>query len=179
MDLKIAILTYLPLWLFAAIFLYFVSQSSHKYLLQFHKTPFFKFLRVLTIALLIKLGYFYFFGDPLLHKYLKDIADFIPLPIVLGVFWEDVTTSLPLVLLEKYYANKSWFKYLKWPLLFMTMVGFGSGHLYQGAYMAMILSLYVPLGMAIGKKYGFGTLMACHILYDFLTLLLMRLVSIL
>jgi hypothetical protein len=99
------------------------------------------------------------------------LVHFIPWQTTLGVFWEDAVHALPLVLLGKMFANKTWYKIAKWPLLAAVMCSFGAGHLYQGVLAACMLSFYIPFSMKMGEKHGFGTVMLCHMMYDLITLL--------
>ena len=91
------------------------------------------------------------------------------------VFWEDCFYALPI-----YYA----FKYLnKWPAWIFAIIlsaHFGAGHVYQGVGTAIFLSIY-PIFIAnkFGVKYGFGTVMVCHILYDMFTFYAVHLAPIL
>lgn len=115
------------------------------------------------------------------------------------VFWEDAFYVLPLYLIYKvekgYYFNiKYWGQSVKqigsrfkipWlakkvktihfqPILLaaalVLSINFALGHMYQG-WGGVVVTFFYPffISFRYGKKVGFGTVMACHILYDFIT----------
>jgi hypothetical protein len=82
---------------------------------------------------------------------------------LLLVWWEDVLFSL----LSIYYAEKFLPKWVFVPLAVITSLVFGMGHLYQGWFAVLALSFYPYfVSYKCGKKYGYGTVMICHVLYD-------------
>jgi hypothetical protein len=94
----------------------------------------------------------------------------IPLGATAFVWWEDAMNSLPLILFRKLIGVSKWTRPIHWLLTFLFMFEFSTGHLYQGLLPAAILSLYIPFSIKMGEKYGIGTVMICHCLYDFITL---------
>jgi hypothetical protein len=82
---------------------------------------------------------------------------------LLLVWWEDVLFSL----LSIFYAEKFLPKWVFVPVAVSVSIVFGLGHLYQGPLAVLVLSFY-PYFMSYkyGKKYGYGTVMICHVLYD-------------
>ena len=81
------------------------------------------------------------------------------------VFWEDAFFVLPIVYLRKRF---NWWV-CALPAAALT-VYFGFGHAYQGTAAIYITALYPMLvSYRYGIKVGFGTIMICHILYDFIT----------
>lgn len=86
------------------------------------------------------------------------------------VFWEDFFFGVSLYFIHKY-MNGPITKYIKWALTVIISVLFGLGHAYQGMQVVVITSL-LPYFIVLkyGQKYGFGTTMVCHILYDNITL---------
>ena len=81
------------------------------------------------------------------------------------VFWEDAFFVLPMILA---------FKYLKKSIAILVAITlsliFAHGHLYQGYIAVAITSLYPYfISYKYSKKFGMGTVMVCHILYDFIT----------
>jgi hypothetical protein len=81
------------------------------------------------------------------------------------VFWEDAFYVLPIFLAHKYLRPL-----FAWIITIFLSVYFGAGHVYQGLLVAGITMLYPYfLSYKFGKKYGFGTVMVCHILYDYVT----------
>ena len=85
------------------------------------------------------------------------------------VFWEDMAFALPFVFLKRlpYVGNK-----YVWSVLFLvSSVLFALGHTYQGNTWATITVIYPwYVSYRYGMKYGFGTVMICHMLYDFITI---------
>jgi len=93
-----------------------------------------------------------------------DLFDF---PLLFFVFWEDMFFVFPSLLL--YHLTKN--KYLVAPVMLVSSIIFAIGHLYQGVMAPIILLGYVPAMFYFGRKYGLGTVMACHVAYDVLTYL--------
>lgn len=106
----------------------------------------------------------------------------VPLPPVgemwtLGlVFWEDFFFAIPIYYICKHMKNK-WFKFV---LILLISTIFGLGHIYQGWGAAFVLAL-MPYFVTYhyGKKYGFGTTMIGHIMYDVSTIMLAKLLPFL
>ena len=89
--------------------------------------------------------------------------------------WEDAFFSILGV-----YFFKDFLKLRKkfWiPIAIAFSVLFASGHVIYGLPWAT-MTLFFPyfLSYRYGKKYGYGTAMACHVLYDFTTILTVKLV---
>ena len=80
------------------------------------------------------------------------------------MFWEDCVFVLPIFLAFKYLHKK-------WAITIAIILSgiFGFGHLYQGETAVLITSIYPYIAYRYGLKYGFGTIMLCHILYDYFT----------
>lgn len=85
------------------------------------------------------------------------------------VFWEDMFFGVPLYFIHKYWNGKIT-RYLKWPVTIAMSLLFGLGHSYQG-WQGVALTSLLPffISKGYGEKYGFGTVMVCHILYDNIT----------
>jgi hypothetical protein len=80
------------------------------------------------------------------------------------VFWEDLFFGGSVFLICKF-INCKW---IKIPLIILVSLWFASGHVYQGYFAAALIGVYpFFISYKYGMKYGFGTIMACHILYDF------------
>jgi membrane protease YdiL (CAAX protease family) len=61
-------------------------------------------------------------------------------------------------------------RFLKFLMLVISSLTFAAGHLAYGPVWAGMLLIYVPfLSYRYGKKYGLGTVMVCHVLYDLFT----------
>jgi hypothetical protein len=95
-----------------------------------------------------------------------------PVPVsfwhFLFVFTEDMTYAFPI------YLAKDILKVRKWiwvSLATILSIEFASGHLYQGVFWAAITSIYpFFISYRYAKKTSFGTVMICHLLFDFITL---------
>lgn len=83
------------------------------------------------------------------------------------VFWEDCIFAIPLYYMKDRW---NWSKYIYIPLFMMSSVVFALGHIYQGewVFFPMLLVPYLAF-YKNGKKWGFGTVMVCHILFDMIT----------
>jgi hypothetical protein len=79
------------------------------------------------------------------------------------VWWEDAIFTLPLLILKyKNVSNK-----ILIPLMVMSSVAFASAHIYIDPWWAAFLLCYVYyFSYRNGLKYGLGTVMVCHVLYD-------------
>ena len=110
------------------------------------------------------------------NSFLSDMAGLSPatLPIELIylpvwhfflVWWEDAIFALPI-----YWLLKKCKKWIAIPLIIALSLYFGYGHLYQGWFAVGLLSIYPYfISYRYGKRVGFGTVMVCHVLYDFIT----------
>jgi len=94
----------------------------------------------------------------------------LPLGVTLFVGWEDMAHAVPIVLLRRFLGNSKWLIPARLIVLAAVMLEFGLGHRYQGNLAAAILSLYILVSIRYGVKVGFGTVMACHVMYDLATL---------
>src|SRR5690606_19924907 len=92
------------------------------------------------------------------------------------VFWEDAFFAIPI-----YYMKDKWkwSRYLWMPITAALSIAFGVGHMYQFE-MAFFAALLIPylFFYKYGVKYGFGTTMICHILFDMFTIITFRLLSV-
>lgn len=164
-----------PYWILGGLMFYAVKKSEYKDLLAFNLKAFLKFF-----AFLIALCVYRFFMIKLnLHHKLSvhqlDVIKQIPLTSCLFVGWEDLCHSLPIVILKKMLPDKKWANAILFIFSGIITASFGIGHLYQGIFSAMLLSLYIPFGVNFIQKRGASTLMAGHVSYDFLTLLTVKL----
>ena len=82
------------------------------------------------------------------------------------VFWEDAFYVIPMFLAVK--LLKKWYLYT--PIIALLSIDFALGHQYQGNHAVFITALYpFFISYRFGKKYGLGTIMICHVIYDFIT----------
>jgi len=85
------------------------------------------------------------------------------------VFWEDAFFAIPMYyMIDKW----KWKEYIWLPIVGFLSIRFGIGHMYQFemAYFAALIIPYLFF-YRYGKKYGFGTSMTCHILFDMITII--------
>ena len=88
------------------------------------------------------------------------------------VFWEDMFFAVPIFYIWKY-MNRTWLQIL---LTVLISVVFGYGHAYQGTS-GIVMASFLPyfVSYRFGKKYGFGTCMLGHIMYDVSSVYLIKL----
>lgn len=86
---------------------------------------------------------------------------------ILFVFWEDLFFAYPIIIVENYINNK----YLRNLLIFAISFMFMMGHTYQG--LRGLITIVIPYFVMakVGKKYGLGTSMVGHVMYDLFTVL--------
>lgn len=166
--------TMLPYWILGAFIIWATANSKWKDLVRVEGKPILSFLKFLGILTLYRIFMFKMFPNLEVLKQAATNISLIPWPMTLTVFWEDAAHGLPLVLLQRFIGTKKW----TWPIhglvTVMMMLEFGMGHVYQGLLAAIMLSFYVPYSTRLGKKYGFGTVMVCHVLFDLVTILTMK-----
>jgi len=174
MDFKTIAEAMYPYWILGTIVIGLVIAAGQKNLLRFELKPILKWMAFLVgitawrYAMVKMLGT-ETLGDP------NAGANMLPWTASLTVFWEDACHGLPLLVLRNLIGTKKWWaKAINYPLLLLTMFEFGAGHLYQGLFASILLSMYVPYSIRCGKKYGFGTVILCHMLYDATTMLFIK-----
>jgi hypothetical protein len=129
-----------------------------------------KFISIMVAITLIRWSVMSFSGVNA-----NEITLSIPMHWFLFVLWEDAVFSLPIYWLKDKFKVS---RYIWVPLVISSSVYFAIGHLYQGqsGWITIILPYFA--GYKLGKKYGFGTTMACHVLYDIFTFLCVKLAPI-
>ena len=86
---------------------------------------------------------------------------------MIWVFWEDAFFAMPIYFFKDYLKSH---KYVWVTVAVLLSLWFGSLHVYQGYFAAAVISVYpFFLSYKFGAKHGFGTVMACHIIYDITT----------
>lgn len=133
-----------------------------------------QFTAFLVILAMFRLLQYQFLLDMGIMKVLPTLPPMIDMQKwTLGlVFWEDMFFGVPLFYIWKY-MNRTWLKVL---LTVMISLVFGYGHAYQGmsgVVWASFLPYFVSYGF--GKKYGYGTCMLGHVMYDVSTVYLIKL----
>ena len=163
-----------PCWMLGIFMIYCTWKSQHKDLLRVEVKPLLKFMRILAIIAVCRFFMFKFFLPAASLESAKAMAHMIPLPALLGTFWEDAAHSMPLVIAGLMFGTKKWYGVLSKIALVVVSLSFGSGHIYQGLLPAIAICFYIPVAMKLGKQYGFGTVMISHILYDLSTIISIR-----
>lgn len=163
-----------PCWLMGIIVIICVISSGKKELLRVDRTALKKWVIFLLWTITLRFIFCKLFLSPAVAKSLSKQSDFMPWMAPITVFWEDMMHGLPLLILKEYLQNAKWKTWLYRAILMIFMFEFGLGHLYQGVMASVILSMYVPWSINLGKKYGFGTVMLGHIIYDSFTLFFIR-----
>lgn len=164
----------IPFWFFGLFMVYSTIYSGNKDLLRFESKPFAKWLVFIFFLSLYRMCIFHFFSDHELIRAQTQAVTQIPWQAAFTVFWEDMSFVVPLVLLSRMLPKKRWAEAVKVIALIFMMVSFGSGHIYQGWFSALLLSFYVPVSLGRGQKVGFGTIILCHMAYYLSTMLAIR-----
>ena len=169
MDVKQVADGLIPAWCMGIWMMYLIWNSDHKDLLRVSKTGLMKFAKILLTITIFRVFYISVIAPDEVLVGMRSIGDMIPWQTLFGVFWEDMCHAVPLVLLGTMIQGKKWLKPLYMMLIAAISVSFGLGHSYEGLQSVVMMTAYVPITMRLGKKYGFGTIMLCHIAYDLLT----------
>lgn len=161
-----------PSWLLGFSILLAILFSEYKDLVAIKWPKVRRWIYIVSIITIIRFltMKFTMSGDQI-EAMIKQI-EWLPVGMIFLTPWEDLVHTVPIAITERFVGKKwSWIKY---PLIGLAMVAFGSGHLYQGALAACLLSLYVPITLHLGKKHGFGTVMLGHVIYDLATVSLIK-----
>lgn len=156
------------------IMLYLVKNSKYADVLRVDKKGLLNFAKWMAIITIFRIVVLRLLSPPGALESVRELTHMLPWQVTFGVFWEDMCHTVPLVILARMMAKKKWYKWISPALLVLVMFAFGSGHVYQGMLPAVALSFYIPVTMKLGKKYGFGTVMLCHMAYDLITLVSLR-----
>ena len=172
MDIKSAVLHYYPYWILGIIMVWATLRSEHRDLMEVKPKSLGKFLKTMAIVTMLRCIMMYFF-PPSLESAAPILQ--IPLWLTATVGWEDAVHTLPLAITARFLGDSKLAKVIQYALIGLVMFSFGLGHTYQGVFAACMISLYIPIVTNLGKKHGFGTVMLAHMMYDFITLLTVRL----
>jgi hypothetical protein len=126
-----------------------------------------RFLVFMTLATFVRLSVIELMTmlDPMSAPSLPRQLLEMPKILFATVWWEDGFYVLPIFLAYKY-CNK-YFAHL---IAILFSLHFGLGHAYQGTFGILVTSIYpVFISLKYGSKYGFGTVMISHVLYDYIT----------
>ncbi len=125
------------------------------------------FLAFLTVVTCIRIGYNSLFTLPseIMANAINEGRIFQPWSL-LRVWWEDCFFVLPIFFFSKTKISKTWFVFV----ILAYSIAFASGHLYAG-YLWAGITLFYPyfVSYRYGIRYGFGTVMVCHVIYDMVT----------
>lgn len=176
MDFKQMAEGLFPCWVLGLSMLYLVKNSKYADTLRVSKEGLWKFAKFLLFITAIRAVSMKFLTSPETAEGIRNTIGMIPWQGMLGVFWEDACNALALTILAKMLSKKEWFKYLYVPLMALMSLSFGSGHMYEGVGAVAMLTFYIPITMRLGKKYGFGTVMLCHMAYDLTTFFTFKIV---
>ena len=176
MDIKYFVTNMYPYWLLGIFVIFATIFAGYKNVVRVEKDAMIKWLRFLLIITFYRVILFKAFpNNPMLKDAIKNVTS-IPWQITPSVFWEDACHGMPLFFVQMWLGtDKLWKQVVHGLLLAMVMVEFGLGHVYQGIPAAIALSFYIPYSIKLGKKFGFGTVMIGHILFDLTTILTLKL----
>jgi hypothetical protein len=174
MDLKTMALSMLPFWLLGLFVVVMTILAGQKNVLRIEKPAIKKWLEFLLTLTIYRFVLFKLFPHFSLFTEAQKNISTIPWQLTLLVFWEDATHSLPLFFLKRWIGERKWLKPLYFACLALVMVEFGLSHLYQGLGACLLLSFYIPYSIKAGEKYGFGTTMVAHTLFDLVTVLTLK-----
>jgi hypothetical protein len=165
-----------PMWFMGGTVAMLALSSSHSDLLRVTPSALKNWAKILVFITIFRLLSYIVFGanHSITSRHTMETIASIPLLITFTVPWEDFFCSLPVLLMDRIIKNKKLSKILQIVSTVILMVFFGSGHIYQGYLTAIFLSLYVPWSLKLGKEYGVGTVAICHVMYDFCTLLTVK-----
>jgi len=176
MDIKYWALNMYPFWLLGIFMILATVFAGYKEVVRVEKVALLKWLRFLCIITAYRVVLFKLFPNvTMLKEAVKNVTS-VPWQITPSVFWEDAAHTLPLFFIQMWLGtDKLWKRIVHYILLTMIMIEFGLGHVYQGIPAAIALSFYIPYSLKLGKKFGWGTIMIGHILFDLTTILTLKL----
>jgi hypothetical protein len=94
---------------------------------------------------------------------------------LLLVYWEDCIYAIPLYYLAKWLKGR--WKILWWAAALFSSYHFAIGHVYLGSPLWTAITFFYPVFISYryGIRYGFGTVMLAHIMYDMFTVITVKL----
>jgi len=145
------------------ILLLFMLKDPHTVRVQWNSVAtFVGFMVFLTFIRIAIMSFNYYHGGGVGMYFPTQVWTFALVP------WEDAFFVLPLVFLQKFKLTSKWF--IWYPAMIGMSIWFGMGHGYQGTSAIFITALYPYFASyRYGRKFGFGTVMCCHVIYDFMT----------
>lgn len=146
-------------WILGTLSLVYAHRINKKYIkIDFDAIK--SFLIFMLWLTAIRTVLFFFSGSPM-----EGLLSRINPLLMLGVFWEDAVFVLPLIILKD---EKNIPNILYYTLFAISTAVFTLGHSYQGT-IGLTSAIYIYFSAKYGRKYGFGTVMICHTLYDLIT----------
>lgn len=165
-----------PYWIMGAVLVFCTIQAGFKDVIRIQPKAVATFLLAMVWITVVRVIIFKFF--PQIQDFLpgdaKTLVNEIPLGGTGFVFWEDMSHTMPLLILFRYLNDSKIANFIKAFLTLLVMFAFGMGHTYQGYLAAFAISFYIPYTLKLGEKFGLGTVMVCHTLFDAITLLTLR-----
>lgn len=125
------------------------------------------FIAFMSVATFIRIAMYDYMhmADPSFIPRMHGELLYMPKILFSLVWWEDGFYVLPMFLAFKYLPKK-----YAITVAIALSVHFGMGHLYQGIEGVLVTACYPYwVGYRYGTKFGFGTVMVGHVLYDFIT----------
>lgn len=175
MTFKDVVLSMWQYWAMGGAMLAATAYAGYSEFIRVEKKAVVKFAMFMALVTLWRLISMTFLLKIPAMRHAAENVTIIPIPATLTVFWEDACHGLPLLLVQTALGmDKLYKKIINYVILAVVMFSFGSGHLYQGTAASLMLMLYIPYSIRFGKKYGFGTVMICHTLYDLLTIVTIK-----
>lgn len=160
-----------PCWALGILMLTLTWKSEYRNLIRVEPKGVLKFAKTLAMIIVLRMLMLKFIYPEAMVESARYMSHLIPWQSLLGTFWEDACHTLPLALAGCMWGASKWYPKLSKVALVLVALSFGSGHIYQGIVPAVAICFYIPVTLKLGKKYGFGTVMLCHIMYDLATLL--------
>lgn len=155
-----------PYWLLGIAMIIIVYFSKYREILHVNKRIVLKWATILLAVIPIKLALMYCLGKTDTYSEITLAIKTIPWQMTLFVFWEDACHTMPLYILDKMTSTNWFIRPVYYALFLAVMVSFASGHAYEGSFAMISMLFYVPGTMYLAKKYGFGSIMICHVIYD-------------
>lgn len=160
-----------PCWILGITIFFGIYFSKNKDLLRIDKKALLRWGKYLFFMTAVRIIFIILF-----RIHMQD--SIIPLATTGFVWWENLVFTIPLVILKRALPITKLSKILYFTCMLLSMFIFGSYHVYQGLFAATALSFYIPWDVKLGTKYGFGSTMILHCSYDFLTLSVIKAMSL-
>lgn len=169
---------YWPAWLFGILMYATARLAGYSYEVRVEKAAIIYWIKYLLVISFIRVMTYILMGDlPFQAEAAEGLKNVNPLSL-LGTPWEDFAFSLPLYFLGLFVGDSKVGKALYGIAVAVVLISFGFGHVYQGVFAAVLLSSGPSISLYFSKRYGWGSVGICHMLYDLMTLATMKVISI-